>query len=97
MDWVDIATDLPGKTFHAAMALWWLHGLSKGAPVRFTSTAYKRFKLDRGTAAAGLARLEGAGLVRVSRQPGRCPVVTILPVPESGEVAAGGDFDNKPA
>ena len=95
LDWLAIAAALPGKTLHVALALRWLDGLGKGAPIRFTRKAHKTFSLDRGTAASALARLETAGLVCVLRQSGRCPVVTILAAPKSGEVVAGGDFGEK--
>lgn len=96
MDWLEIAAALPGKTFHAAMALWRLRGLTKGAPIRFTGAAQKRFSLTRGTAADAIARLEASGLIRVTRHTGRCPVITILPAPKSGEAVVGGDFEENP-
>ena len=97
LDWLAIAAALPGKTLHVALALRWLDGLGKGAPIRFTSKAHKTFSLDRGTATSALARLETAGLVCVLRQPGRCPVVTLLTAPKSSGLASNGEFDTRPA
>ena len=82
LGWLSIVAALPGKTLHTSVALWWLHGLCKGAPFKFTEKARKTFNVDRGAANAALIRLEAAGLVSVIRHPGRCPIVSIRLVAE---------------
>jgi hypothetical protein len=77
-DWFGLAARLPGKALHVGLALWFLSGRNKQATVKLTSESLRRFGLNRFAGRRGLSALEGAGLVRVRRHRGRCPVVEIL-------------------
>lgn len=78
LEWLAKAAALPGKTLNLAVALCWLHGMSKGKPFLLTGGALMHLNVERGAANRGLARLEEAGLIQVDRKPGRRPTVTIL-------------------
>ena len=78
LDWISAAAKLPGKTINVGMALWWLHGMSKGKPFKITSKALAFFHVSNDAAYDALARLEQAGLAKLLRRPGRRPVVTVL-------------------
>jgi hypothetical protein len=80
-EWIGRASQLSGKALHVGLALWFISGRSKQEVVKLTRAALKLFSLRRDSARRGLAALERAGLVRVSRRRGRCPVVEILPYP----------------
>lgn len=75
--WLEIAAQLPGKSLHVGVALWFLGGLQKSRVVRLSNANGIRFGLDRNAKYRGLAWLEVAGLVTVERKLGRAPVVTI--------------------
>jgi hypothetical protein len=64
-----------------ALAIWFLAGLrNRQNDLKLTTAALKRFGVtDRSTKSRALDALEGAGLVHVERQPGKNPIVTILP------------------
>ena len=78
MDWLSKASDLPGKTLHLAMALWWLNGMSKGRAFKLTGKALDLLHVSRDAMRDGLNRLEQHGLIRVERKTGQRPVITIL-------------------
>jgi hypothetical protein len=78
LPWLEVAATLPGKSLHAAVALWYAAGLTKSASIPLSNIAGLRFGLDRNAKYRALAWLERAGLVRVERKLGRAPVVTIL-------------------
>ncbi len=78
MDWLSKASDLPGKTLHLAMALWWLNGMSKGEAFKLTGKALDLLHVSRDAMRDGLNRLEQHGLIRVERKTGQRPVITIL-------------------
>ncbi len=81
LSWLAVAAKLPGKTIHVALALWWLYGMSNGAPLKMTRQALVALNVERDAERAGLIRLESAGLIRVARRPGQRPLVTILAAP----------------
>jgi len=78
LEWLGEAARLPGKTLNVAIALWWLHGMTKGKPFKLTRKALDILNVKRDAAGAGLTRLEKAGLIQVDRKPGQRPTVTIL-------------------
>ena len=78
MDWLSKASDLPGKTLHLAMALWWLNGMSKGESFKLTGKALDLLHVSRDAMQDGLNRLEQHGLIQVERKTGQRPVITIL-------------------
>jgi len=76
-EWLSVASTLPGKSLHVALAIWHLAGLTRSDVVRMSHAALRRFGVGRDAARVGLRRLESASLVFVNRQPGRSPVVSI--------------------
>ncbi len=59
-------------------ALWWLHGMAGGKPFKLTQKALQALNVERDAASAALVRLEQAGLIRVVRQPGQRPMVSMV-------------------
>lgn len=78
LEWLSEASTLPGKTLNTALALWWLHGLSKGNAFKLTKKALAGFNVTRETAGDCLIRLEQHGLIQVARKVGCSPVISIL-------------------
>lgn len=76
--WLSKAAQLPGKTLHVAIALWWLHGMAKGAPFKLTGKALEYLHVSRDAVTDGLARLEQQDLISVERNAGQRPVIRIL-------------------
>ncbi len=77
MDWLSKAADLPGKTLHLALALWWLKGMSKVEAFKLTRKALTLLHISRDATRDGLNRLEQQGLIRVERKTGQSHVITI--------------------
>ena len=78
LDWMETAASLPGKATHAALAIWFDFGLSRGGEVRFTRRLAERFGLGRKAASVAIANLESAGLIAVKRRSGCAPRITVL-------------------
>jgi hypothetical protein len=79
LEWMMEAAKLPGKALAVGLAIWYLSGC-KGtkADLRLTSKLLGRFGVATRRAKSGaLAALEGAGLLSVTREPRRNPLVTI--------------------
>jgi hypothetical protein len=78
MAWLEVSAKLPGKSMHLAVALLHLVAVEQRDTVILSNRACEKFGLDRNAKYRALLSLEGAGLVRVQRNLGRSPVVTIL-------------------
>ena len=78
LSWLSKASLLPGKSFNVGLALWWLEGMAKGKPHKLTGSVIGHFGVKRDASRDALRRMEQAGLVRVERNPGSCPLVSIL-------------------
>lgn len=76
--WLSAAAERPGKALHVAIVLWFLSGIKRSRTVALSGSVLKGFGVKRHSGYRGLASLEQAGLVSVSRHSGRNPVVTIL-------------------
>jgi hypothetical protein len=75
------ACELGGKTLAVALANWFLSGLRYGrrSDLPLTSGTLRQFAvLDRSAKYRALRALEKKGLIRVRREPGKNPLVTIL-------------------
>jgi hypothetical protein len=72
---------LPGKAVHVALLLWHEAGWRKQRTVRFRLRAGLSVGLKTWSARRGLRALEAAGLVTVSRQPGKALDVTLNDAP----------------
>jgi hypothetical protein len=79
IEWVRQAALLPGKAAVAVgMAVW--HGMgmeARGGALKLTPRLLNRLGVNRKSANRGLKRLASAGLLKVTRRRGRCPVVRI--------------------
>mgnify|MGYP007050330882 CR=1 FL=1 len=80
-EWIRRAIGRPAGA-RAALVLWYLAGLTKSSTVTPTHADWARFGVGRLVGHRGIVLLGQAGLVRVDRHRGRCPVVTILDVSE---------------
>ena len=78
LDWLGRAAAVPGRALHVGLAIWFRVGCEKSDTVRLTRKNLDRFKVGRHAGYRGLLALEKAGLVKVVRHPGRCPVVTLI-------------------
>ena len=79
--WMRIAGALGSRAVLTGLALWFRAGI-EGRPdcLKLCTSSLKRLGVSRIAGYRGLRSLEQAGLVRVSRQRGKCPVVTICEV-----------------
>jgi hypothetical protein len=76
--WLALAAQLPGKSLHVGVVVWFLAGLKKTKTVSLSSKQAQLFGVDRHAKRRALAWLEQAGLVAVERRSGRNPRVTLL-------------------
>jgi hypothetical protein len=75
MDWLEHAARLPGKALNLALALRWLVDMNGGKPTKLTAKALVLLNVSEDACSDGLRRLETAGLITVTRQPGQRPTV----------------------
>jgi hypothetical protein len=78
MEWLSKSAELPGKTLHLSIALWWLHGMANGKPFKLTKRALDSLNVSRDAAGDGLVRLEQQGLISIVRKVGQRPTITVL-------------------
>jgi hypothetical protein len=83
--WITRASQLPGRSLHVALGVWYLAGLTKKGTVKLSGNVLKDLGVDRYAANRGLKQLEDAGLVEVERHAGRQPIVTILDAEEDAD------------
>ena len=76
-EWLSIAAELPGKSLHVGLAIWFQKGLTKCNSIKVTNKTRKKFSLLRDAYLRGLEELEKAGLVGVERKQGACAKITI--------------------
>jgi len=81
-DWLSAAGNLPGKTLHVGICLWYASGVIRERKFSFSRQWRQWFELSATTVRKSLGRLQSAGLVGLENQPGRAPVVTILDAPK---------------
>lgn len=68
-----------GSSFKVAVAIWHLSGLNgQRKTIRLSGRALRDLGVSRYSAYRGLTCLEEAGLLKVRRHLGRCPIVTLL-------------------
>ncbi len=78
LEWAQAAARLPGRTLHLGMTLWYLAGIRRSNKGAVSYNVAEHLGLNRHTIYRGLAQLEQAGLVRVSRVRGRRIEFTLL-------------------
>lgn len=78
LPWLQAVMQLPGKTLHLALAVWYLAGLNRRTDnLMLSPKVVHSFGLSRDAQYDGLHRLEAQGLILVRRQPGQAPRVTL--------------------
>jgi hypothetical protein len=77
-DWVVQAAMLPGKALVVGLCLWRISGATKSKTVVLANRELEPFAIGRSTKARALAALEGAGLIRTERRPGRWSEIILL-------------------
>lgn len=82
LNWVLLASSLPGKTFHVGIVLWYLVGLTGSRCVKLTQKELDRFNINRNAKYRALLFLEQAGLISVVSENGKNPRVSVLDVIE---------------
>jgi DNA-binding transcriptional ArsR family regulator len=82
--WIVTAAALPGKALIVGLCLWRLAGCLKSRTVTLGNADLKSFGVDRAAKSRALVALEGAGLVKIAREPRRFPTVTLLTSGGSG-------------
>jgi hypothetical protein len=78
LDWLQQTAQLPGRAFHAGVALWFLDGFQQTGTVQARPGVLRDFGLDRHASYRALRELEKAGLVSVVRKRGAAAMVTLL-------------------
>jgi hypothetical protein len=78
LDWLTEVTLLPGKCLNVAMAIQWLSGMSSGRPVKLTKRAETSFNVSSDTSRECLKRLESAGLIQLTRSPGKRTLIQVV-------------------
>jgi hypothetical protein len=77
--WLTRAGRLGGRALQVGLVIWHYTAMQRAETIRINlATTAEEFGADRTTMSRGLERLERAGLVAVSRGPGRCHRVTLL-------------------
>lgn len=78
LSWLSRAAKIPGKTIHVALAVWFEYGRRNKAEFRLTTAILERFGVGRKALYAAIKALEEEGLIAVTRQHGKNPVVRLL-------------------
>ena len=79
MPWLACAAQLPGKTLHVGIMLWFMAGvLKRQDQIKVPKRIQESFGVARWAYSEALDRLASAGLVTVLRQGKQQPVVTLL-------------------
>lgn len=76
-DWLVRASQISCRALRVGLVLWYLAGVHNTGEVKPTWQNWERFGLSPDAGRHGLRALEQAGLIKVERHSGRCPVVTI--------------------
>jgi hypothetical protein len=81
VSWVSKLYELPYVATKVGLPLWRAYRMQGSKKsFKFTSKYLEPFKLSRNQKYRGLNMLEGAGLIRIERQRGRAPIVTLLKI-----------------
>jgi hypothetical protein len=75
--WIAAASALPGQALLVGLCVWRLAGAMKNRTMFFGNSDLKPLGIDRSKKSRALHALEQAGLIKVARQPGRFPKVTL--------------------
>lgn len=79
MAWLERAYCLSDRAARVAIAIWFVRGLKQAEPFKVKQETLARFGVrHRAVYSRALAELEGAGLIQVTRKPGRSLAMTIV-------------------
>jgi hypothetical protein len=76
--WIVTAATLPGKALLVGLCLWRLAGAMKTFTVVLGNADLASLHVDRASKSRALSELERVGLVKIQRQLGRFPRVTLI-------------------
>lgn len=76
--WLTRAAILPGKSLHVGLAVWFEYGRRKKPTFRLSRAVLQRFGVARKAGYSGLEALEKAKLLKVARQHGKNPTITLF-------------------
>jgi hypothetical protein len=88
MGWLVAAGRCRGRALHVGIALWQQAGIAGSARITLSNKWLAAMGIDADAKRRALSVLEQAGLVTISRRPGRNPDVTIL---AGGAVGSAAD------
>ncbi len=80
--WLAHAGQLPGKSLHVGIVLWFFAGLKHTRTVALPSATLALFSVNRNAKYRALKALQQANLIEVERHPGSNPRVTLLDAKE---------------
>jgi hypothetical protein len=89
--WLERAAQLPGKSLHVGLSLWFLAGRQISRQVALGNHTAGLFAADQDAKRRALAWLESAGLISVQRKGHASPVVTIKSVRSSSKTVTPPD------
>lgn len=78
--WLQSAAQLPGKSIHVAIAVYFLAGLKNNKTVKLTQTLLNEFGVKRNSKYRALEELAKVGLIEFTKTNGKNPIVTILAI-----------------
>src|SRR5262249_32809455 len=79
--WLIRAMMLPGRALAVGLIIWREAGIRNSLTIPLQHARLREAGIRKDTGRRGLRSLETAGLVTISRPPGRCLEVTILETP----------------
>jgi hypothetical protein len=75
--WLEALVGASGNTCRLALHLLYLHWKDNGAPIKLANGMLEIDGISRWSKWRALSELEGRGLVKVERRPGKSPIVTL--------------------
>jgi hypothetical protein len=78
LEWIERAIALPGKSLAVGVLIWHRKGLELSESTKLPMSHLRKCGMSRWTVHRALDALEGAHLIRVERQAGCLPRVTIV-------------------
>src|SRR5262245_3385086 len=76
--WLTEAAALRGAALATGLAIWFLYGVTGNRTNQLTYRRLAELKVRRHAAYRALRKLEAAGLIKVKRQNGRPPLITLI-------------------
>ena len=92
INWLKLASQLPGKSLHVALAICQLCNINEAKKFILPGKFLRTWGIQRTSAYRGLKQLEDSGLILVERHLGKNPRVTIIDVSENtrSELSSSG-------